>query len=584
MSNSFPTAVGTRRLSAVRRSQVRLLDSRWKDQLDRAADVYGGLDDDDVLHGFRARTVASPPGRGLTGWCRTDSAVAFGQWVSGLARLAVSTGRDDLAEKASRLVRGWAQTLGPDDDSPLDHYGFDKTLCGLVDAAHLLGDEHARSLVVRLSRWAERTLDRQNVPASPDPSLHSGIVPEWYTLSENLYRGYEVTGDERLARFAEVWQYDAYWSRFESTSEPDDAWGVHAYSHLNTFSGAAAAHLHTGDERYRRVIEHAHDFFVTTQLYATGGFGPGERLQPAGGLGWNLRHRMDHFEAPCGSWAAFKLARYLLAATGEAGYGDWAELLLHNGIGASLPTTPDGHHFYYADYRESGAVKAWNRDTFACCSGSYVQAVAEYPDHVFHHHDTGLAISQLTPASLTTRVDDVAVRLDVVEADLVHEGRVRVRVVADRPVVMDLLVRVPGWCSGVPDVQVEGRPVAAQVTPDGWLLVPGRWDDTTVSVRFAVEWRSRPVDAAHPDLVALTRGPAVFVLDAWRHEPTPGHPEPVGPPDADGSYAVARAGSHQPEARLRPFQDVPAGWSYRMHHDPQRRGLYGPGAYAPAAD
>jgi hypothetical protein len=35
--------------------------------------------------------------------------------------------------------------------------------------------------------------------------------------------------------------------------------------------------------------------------------------------------------------------------TGEARYGDWIERLVYNGIGAALPITGNGKHFYYAD-------------------------------------------------------------------------------------------------------------------------------------------------------------------------------------------------------------------------------------------
>jgi hypothetical protein len=45
-----------------------------------------------------------------------------------------------------------------------------------------------------------------------------------------------------------------------------------------------------------------------TQVYATGGFGPGEQLQPPdGSLGVVLERNQNTFETVCGSWAIFKL-------------------------------------------------------------------------------------------------------------------------------------------------------------------------------------------------------------------------------------------------------------------------------------
>ena len=92
----------------------------------------------------------------------------------------------------------------------------------------------------------------------------------------------------------------------------------------------------TGEPRYLRTITRAFDWFEKTQMYATGGYGPDEDLQaPDGSLGRSLETCMNTFETPCGSWGGFKLSRYLLSFAGEAKYGDWAEKLVYNGIGAA---------------------------------------------------------------------------------------------------------------------------------------------------------------------------------------------------------------------------------------------------------
>ena len=188
--------------------------------------------------------------------------------------------------------------------------------------------------------------------------MHSGKPLEWYTLSENLFRAFETSGDERFKTFAEVWLYPAYWNKFADTSDPPDAFGVHAYSHVNTFSSAAMAYAVTGDAKYLNIIKNAYDFLQNTQCYATGGFGPVERIMPTNGnLGKALDLQMNTCETPCCSWAAFKLAKYLMQFTGESRYGDWIERLLYNGIGAALPITGNGKNFYYADYRVAGGVK-----------------------------------------------------------------------------------------------------------------------------------------------------------------------------------------------------------------------------------
>jgi DUF1680 family protein len=139
-----------------------------------------------------------------------------------------------------------------------------------------------------------------------------------------------------------------------------------------------------------------------SQCYATGGFGPAERYVFAdGALGESLALRLDSFEAPCCSWAAFKLAKYLTMFTGESRYGDWIERLLYNAIGAALPIVENGKHFYYANYQLGAGMKIYSRNNYTCCSGTYFQNVAEYQNLIYFKDDAALHVNLYLPSSVT---------------------------------------------------------------------------------------------------------------------------------------------------------------------------------------
>ena len=96
-------------------------------------------------------------------------------------------------------------------------------------------------------------------------------ITEWYTLSENLYRVYLATGQTRYRDHAKTWEYPAYWDLFANGKDIFGlSPGYHAYSHVNTLSGAAAAYLVTGEQRYLDVIQNAYDYLQQHQVYATG--------------------------------------------------------------------------------------------------------------------------------------------------------------------------------------------------------------------------------------------------------------------------------------------------------------------------
>src|SRR5579863_5552203 len=355
-SPSAPSSLPQSKIQPFDYSGVTLRESRWKAEVQRARDYYLAVSNDDILQGFRARAGLPAPGKPLGGWCAKDSQVVFGQWLSGMSRLYRATNEAALRDKASYLLAEWGKTISPNGDCGMRHYSWDKTLCGLVDLQIYAGNSDAAALMERMLDWGSKNLEHDNMIVVPHHNtLYYGKPQEWYTLSENIFRAYQLTAEPKYKSFGEIWLYHSYWNKFANSASPMDAQGVHAYSHVNTFSSAAMAYAVSGDPKYLQIIRNAYDFLQNTQCYATGGYGPNERFMSSdGSLGKALETRSDTFETMCGSWAGFKLSRYLMQFTGEARYGDWIENLVYNGIGAALPMAAQGRTFYYSDYRFGG--------------------------------------------------------------------------------------------------------------------------------------------------------------------------------------------------------------------------------------
>lgn len=99
---------------------------------------------------------------------------------------------------------------------------------------------------------------------------------EWYALPENLYRAYLLTGDSRYRDFAKIWHYESYWGHL--VEKKHSMTGLHAYSHVNTLSSAAMAYAVSSDASYLSAIVNGYEILQKTQVFATGGYGPGERM------------------------------------------------------------------------------------------------------------------------------------------------------------------------------------------------------------------------------------------------------------------------------------------------------------------
>ena len=554
---------------------VKLRDSRWRDQVHVARDYYLGVSNDDILQGFRAQAGLPAPGKPLGGWCAKDSQTVFGQWLSGMSRMYRATGDEALRDKASYLLAEWAKTVRPDGDCGMRHYSFDKMVCGLVDLKLYADHPDAVPLLEKTTDWASRTFEHENMIVVPSHNtMYYGKPQEWYTLSENQFRAYQLTGNPKFKNFAEIWLYHQYWNKFANTSSPTDAQGVHAYSHVNTFSSAAMTYAVTGDSTYLRIIKNAYDFLQNTQCYATGGYGPNERFMASdGSLGKALETRSDTFETLCGSWGGFKLSRYLMQFTGEARYGDWIERLLYNGAGAALALRPGGRNFYYSDYRISGGMKVDYWDNYTCCSGTLFQDMADYHNLIYYKDDSSLYVNLYLPSEVAWSRAQGDVSL-VQETGYPETETSTMTLAMKQPTNFSLKLRVPGWSKDM-SVKVNGADAGAECKPGEWAVISRTWNSgDKIEVRIPLRPRMQAVDAQHPQRVAIVRGPVVLVQDFNYHDPDfqlPNNDDDLNKwLVADGSPAVFRM--ERPDGRpvrlkFRPFYDLAEDFPYVMYFD-----------------
>jgi hypothetical protein len=550
------------------------------DRVADAAETYTSIEVDDMLKGFRRKAGLPSPGADMKGWASETTEATFGQWVSGLARLSAVLRDGALANRVGELVDGYAETIAPSFDPRMHTYGWEKLVCGLVDAAAYAGNDRALPLLSKIVRT--ETFDRTRATAVAND--FSGDKPawtiEWYTLSENLYRGFEATHDAALYDAARVWHYDAYWSRFRQRPPRGAAWDIppwlHAYSHVNTFASVAAAYGVDGEPEYLDILRNAHDWLVETQNFATGGFGPHEFTMPEdGSLGRSLEWVTDSAEITCGSWAAFKLCSALLRYTGEARYAEWIEQLIYNGIGATVPVRPDGRTPYYADYRLGVATKLSYWNEWPCCSGTYVQAVAHFADLVYYGTDEGLAVALYVPSDVTWahRGREVTLRQDT---SFPEREEATFRVEADGPVELELKLRVPSWAASM-SIELNGMRLDSACTPGEWATVARVWQPSDVLVvRLTATLRALPVDAFHPNRVAMAFGPVVLAQDVdwaapfnapvpWQMLDWDTHLKRSG---SDLVFEPVAPGTHRmAPGPLRPFYDVPERRPYRIYHE-----------------
>jgi DUF1680 family protein len=151
---------------------------------------------------------------------------------------------------------------------------------------------------------------------------------------------------------------------------------------------------------------------LTAQSFATGGWGPDEMLRAPGSddVYQSLTKTHNSFETPCGSYAHFKITRYLLRVTGDSRYGDSMERVIYNTVLGAKPLRSDGRAFYYADYNFDGK-KVYSNHRFPCCSGTLPQVAADYRINTYFHDPRGMYINLYVPSSVRWVHDGAVITL-----------------------------------------------------------------------------------------------------------------------------------------------------------------------------
>lgn len=141
---------------------------------------------------------------------------------------------------------------------------------GLLDAYRFARVAAALPALRRATKGAVRCMPPRALGRYHD-AHPTGGDDESYTLGENCFYAYEVTGEAQYLDMAKRYLLNATY--FDPLSRGENVLpGRHAYSHCNALSSAARAYLVLGNAKYLEAIRNAWDMIETTQQYASGGW------------------------------------------------------------------------------------------------------------------------------------------------------------------------------------------------------------------------------------------------------------------------------------------------------------------------
>jgi DUF1680 family protein len=533
VSAALPAA----KLSPVAPGEVTLLPGLFRERRELAKAYVARLKTENVLqnHLLEAGVRIDRPYEQMhQGWesphCQLRGHFA-GHWLSALAQFAAidrdpmlaARVREAVAElkRCQELNHGeWVGSVPEKyftllaEGRPIwsPQYTVHKTLMGLLDAHRYAHDDEALSVLRHSADWFA-TWSENLIASGKGASIYSGECAGMLELWADLY---SLTKDEHHLRLAARYAMPDLFRALLDGGDPLS--NDHANASIPWIHGAARLYEVTGDPRYRAIVEAFWQQAVTTRgMFATTGNNAGEFWVPPGQFGRFIGNRTQEH---CTVYNMIRVAQYLLRWTGEARYADYIERALYNGVLAQQnPAT--GMVCYFLPLNP-GAKKVWGSETrdFWCCHGTAVQAQAMFEDLIYYRTADGVSMAQFIPSKASFGADGERIRLALRNDDRTtienfsSDGEITraaftLQVTAERATRWTLRIRQPAWASAPGTVTIDGAPVAATVSPAGFLEIDREWKNASVTVSFPKRITREPLPG-DPERFALLDGPVVL--------------------------------------------------------------------------
>ena len=502
---------------------VRLLDSRFKDNMERDGKWLLSIDNNRLLHSWKInagmRTNAKPYG----GWEGLDIELrghTLGHVLSGLALMYASTGDTAYKNKGDSLVSELAEiqrvinqggylSAFPQnlvnraiEGKPVwaPWYTLHKIMAGLIDMYQYAGNKQALDVVVKMSGWAYNKL--KNLSLEQLAVMHR---TEFGGMMEAAYNLYGITGDINDKKLAEFF-YD------HSVMDPlaqkvDKLNGLHANTQIPKITGAARGYELTGDEKEKTIADFFWQTVIDHQTYVTGGNSDYEHFFEPDQIS---KHISQATTETCNTYNMLKLTRHLFTWTADIKYADYYERALYNHILASQEDET-GMVTYFIPYTP-GTFKTYSDkdNSFWCCVGTGFENHAKYGEGIYYHNDNGIYVNLFIPSELNWKEKGVKL---IQETRYPEEAVTHLTLKEIKNGEMPLYIRYPSWAVSGATITINGEGVKISQKPGSYIVLNRSWNaGDKIDIAYPMSLHLAGTND-NPDIAAVVYGPLVLVGD-----------------------------------------------------------------------
>ncbi len=502
---------------------VKLLDSRFKENMECNGKWLLSIDNNRLLHSWRVNAGMATNAQPLGGWEGLDVELrghTLGHVLSGLALMYAST--DDIAykNKADSLVSALAeiqQVLNQNDylsafpqnlvnraieGKPVwaPWYTLHKIMAGLIDMYQYADNKQALDIVVRMGDWAYHKLE--NLSSEQLAIMHN---TEFGGMIEAAYNLYAITGNINYKKLAEFFYHH---SILDPLAQKEDKLNkFHANTQIPKIIGEARGYELTGNEKQKIIADFFWQTVIDHHTYATGGNSDNEFFFEPDQIS---KHISRATTESCNTYNMLKLTRHLFTWTADVKYADYYERALYNHILASQEQET-GMVTYFLSFTPGTFKTYCNKDnSFWCCVGTGFENHAKYAEGIYYHNDNGIYVNLFIPSELTW--NEKGIKL-IQQTKYPEEAATHLIIREIKNGEMPLYIRCPSWATSGAIVKINGYNVKINQKPGSYIVLNNNWKvGDKIDITYPMSLHLAATND-NPDLAAIVYGPIVLAGD-----------------------------------------------------------------------
>lgn len=512
-------------------SHVRLLDSPFKQrqELHRLGYV-GEMEPDRLLFNYRkAAGLPQPAGvKSYGGWDDGFIRGHFaGHYLSAASRMYAATGDESFKIKAEALIKGLAECqdktgtghLAAFTEASMDHYEgtgknaegvavryyvLHKTLAGLLDAYHYLGNQQALEMAKKMANRCEQrmaALNDETLEKMLDTTKSRNPHTEHGAFSDSMAELAKVTGDHRYSKLARLFFRKPFSGPLMNGDDKLES--LHGNTHAAIALGMANEAAVTKDAELSKAADFFWHQIVIGRSFANGGFSVNEWIDKLGVESGPsiLEGRVFPVETAesCNTHNMIKLSCSLFEQGPKPEYAAYVEQALYNHILSVIDPVSGRVTYFHPMY---GDFKVYIQAT-ECCAGSGLEYTARFNEGIYFEDGRSLYVNLYIPSELKWK--GMVVKQ---EGCVPYQDEVTLTVVKALPEPVTLKLRKPIWTDSENPYSVE----------NGYYVITRSFKDgDTIKLQLKPKLRIVP-SRDNPKIVSAFYGPVLLAYQLGKED------------------------------------------------------------------